>query len=379
MAFLAGAVSAAGLVMACGASGSPVASVAGLAVTPSSYYKRGSLRISSLSGQDRLALTKPLGRAEQRADYLPTWSPDGSQIAFARWTPKQLYVMVVRSDGTGLRHVAALGRRRSTRWNSVYEIRWSPDGAELAYRAHVRSGRDGTEGIYVARVDGSGTRRIALLPKEPYGFFQLFGWTVDGSRVTYAFTEGEPADIHYSGPSHLKTTTADGADTADVVTETSIDQAAWREDGTLLYVRNCLPPGDSTCQLAVLDPASGVSRPLTDFQPQEGTPGLDYLPFMERPGGDIVYTHGRKVYEFSPSANATRTVRALRCSRKHCRPLDDWVDLAGITRDGRFALLEYVNYGDDDFLIRDYELDLDSGALTRIHLVTADPAEIYLP
>jgi dipeptidyl aminopeptidase/acylaminoacyl peptidase len=373
---LALAVSALALVLVCGASANQVSSVSGLAVTSSSSYHpygRGSLWISSLSGQDRRALTKPLGAAELRSDYVPTWSPDGSQVAFARWTPKQLSLMVVRSDGTGLRGVAALGRRRSTRWASVYDIRWSPDGGKLAYLAHIRGGRYGTEGIYVADVDGSGTRRIALLPKKPFGFFQLFGWTADGSRVTYAFTEGEQAEIHYTGPSHLKTTTTAGADTANVVTATSIDQAAWRADGSLFYVRNCLLP--YSCQLAVIDPRSGVSRPLTHFK---GLPGPDYLTFMERPGGHIVYTHGRKIFEFSPNANA-RTVRALRCAWKHCRQFDDAVELAGITRDGRFALIEYDNFGGDQVITRDYELNLDSGALTRIHLVTAAPAEIYLP
>jgi hypothetical protein len=58
---------------------------------------------------------------------------------------------------------------------------------------------------------------------------------------------------------------------------------------------------------------------------------------------------------------------------------EDSIYLAGITRNGRFALIEFVDYGEDSELTRDYRLDLRTRALTRIHLASTDPAEIYLP
>jgi hypothetical protein len=213
-------------------------------------------------------------------------------------------------------------------------------------------------------------------PSKPFGFLSLFGWTIDSQRVTYAFSVGEPISLHYTGPAHLKTASADGADTAKVVTEDAIDDASWSPDGTVLYVRHCIR---RPCQLAVREPATGVSRPLTHFRPwPDYHDEWDDLQFMRRPpSGDVVYTHARTIYEFSPTTNRTRTLRSLRCPRRRCRPLEDDVYLAGITRDGRFALIEFQDYESE--LTRDYRLDLDTGALTRIHLVTADPAEIYLP
>ena len=152
-----GVVSVVVLALACGASRAQITPMSGLAVRSI----RGSLVISSLSGHGKRPLTKPRARGERRSDFSPTWSPDGSMVAFARWTPKQLSVMVVRSDGSGLRRVAALGRRRPPYLTSVLEIRWSPDGSRLAYAAWLPNGRGLREAIYVAAVDGSGAILLA--------------------------------------------------------------------------------------------------------------------------------------------------------------------------------------------------------------------------
>ena len=370
-------MSSAALVQVCGATGAAVPPVSGRAVTS----QNGSLVVSSLSGRDKTALTKPLEGSEQRSDYLPTWSPDGSQVAFVRWTPEQLSVMVVSSDGSALRRVAALGPRGSEEENRIYNIRWSPDGSQLAYDAGLPNGQSSTEAIEVAAADGSGGRRIALMPKQPFGFFSLFGWTTDSKRVTYSFSVGEPISLHYTGPSRVMTAAADGMDTRKVVTEDSTNDGSWLGRDRLLYTRHCvgIQRVPKPCQLAIFDPASGRSRALTHFKPLTWRDGgqWDDLPFMRRPGGDIVYSHWRKIYEFSPRTRRTRTIHTFRCPRRHCRPLEDDVYLAGISPNGRVALVEF---NDDGFeRPRDYRLDLKKGALTRIHLVTSDAAEIFLP
>ena len=103
------------------------------------------------------------------------------------------------------------------------------------------------------------------------------------------------------------------------------------------------------------------------------------LEFMQRPtSGEIVYVHGPKIYDLSLTTNTTRLVRALRPLRKHNEPLHDEVFLAGISSDGRVALIEFVDFGGRHDLVHDYRLDLDTGAITRIHLVTTDPAQIHL-
>jgi WD40-like Beta Propeller Repeat len=358
------------LVPVSGAGGTAAPAIGGKAVTVATARGRtiGWLVVSSLSGKDKRPLTKPLGGAERRSDYIPTWSPDGSQVAFARWTPKQVALMVVKDDGTGLHRVAVIGHKG---W--VNRILWSPDGVRLSYFVSNAA-------IYVASAAGSGQKRIAVQPRKPYGFLSLFGWTVDGRRVTYAFSQGEHFPSRYEGPADLTTASSDGSEREKIVSEDAITDASWLPDGSLVYVRHCLA---IACQLAVLSPTRRRARPLTHFKPWPDWAGVgwDYLPLARRPhSGDIVYTHARKVYEVSPSTGKTRTVASPRCPRRRCWSPEEWIDLAGITPDGRFAVIEYVNEGEGDqsTISRAYRLELDTGALTRIHLVTANPAQIYL-
>jgi Tol biopolymer transport system component len=94
-------------------------------------------------------------------DLEPDWSPDGTQILFrsrrdpaggigveSQNFPDEIYVM--NSDGSN--------QRRLTLDEAVDQHpTWSPDGTMIAFH----SLRDGLDGIYVMNSDGSGIRRVA--------------------------------------------------------------------------------------------------------------------------------------------------------------------------------------------------------------------------
>ncbi len=95
----------------------------------------------------------------------PSWSPDGTSIAFVRQVDSESAIYVVQPDGTQLHRLAEISG------TSAGEPAWSPDGSTIAYTNGVNSGYSrygfppGQE-IFVVNADGSGERRLTgLAPK----------------------------------------------------------------------------------------------------------------------------------------------------------------------------------------------------------------------
>jgi len=145
-------------------------------------------------------LTKPVEAEGQRAQlaangFDPSWSPDGSKLAFLRsagdlkniWTvgaiggnEKQLTKHGI--DAFGISFLPYL--RTQTRFYS-----WSPDGRSLIYS----SKEPGEAGLRIISADGSGESKIISNPDLKM-ILQCPLWSPDGRRI--AFTSelrGEPA------------------------------------------------------------------------------------------------------------------------------------------------------------------------------------------
>ncbi len=89
----------------------------------------------------------------------PAWSPDGSTIAFVRET--------TAAEGAGIFVIPALGgSERSIVTNGVavgyIQISWSPDGHRLAYSAY---GPTGTPRVYVVSLETANTRLLVPAPE----------------------------------------------------------------------------------------------------------------------------------------------------------------------------------------------------------------------
>jgi TolB protein len=87
-------------------------------------------------------------------DMSPTWSPDGSTIAFVSSRDGGHDVYRVHPDGTALERLtigAVVTRDLS---------QWSPDGRSIAFI----SDRDGYDALYVADASGANARRITSEP-----------------------------------------------------------------------------------------------------------------------------------------------------------------------------------------------------------------------
>jgi Tol biopolymer transport system component/DNA-binding winged helix-turn-helix (wHTH) protein len=108
----------------------------------------------------------------------PTFSPDGSQIAFAwngdRGANQQfdLYVKTIGSD-----RILRVTNTPST-WMTAA---WSPDGTSIAF---VRT-TEGVTGIFVVPALGGSERRI-VNDAVGLGHFIQLGWSPDGKRIVYS-------------------------------------------------------------------------------------------------------------------------------------------------------------------------------------------------
>jgi TolB protein len=105
----------------------------------------------------------------------PTWSPDGSQIAFSsnRNATNQLYIMNV--DGTGVQQLTNFD-------TGIHAVFWSPDGSRLLFPAFTGKGE-----LYSVRPDGLEQRRLIGDDLS----VERFAWSPNGSFIAFLGTSSD--------------------------------------------------------------------------------------------------------------------------------------------------------------------------------------------
>ncbi|HET9344059.1 MAG TPA: hypothetical protein VFO05_00030 [Candidatus Limnocylindrales bacterium] len=208
----------------------------------------------------------------------PVWSPDGSRIAFTRFSGPaddpargDQDIWIVNADGSGAR---ALAEGPAWQWFP----RWSPDGKWLAYTEEAAGGPwlssgpvgpdlgQGPAGpvfpganaasrpeaeLWRMPVDGSGPpERIT----DAAGDDRSGAWSPDGTRLVFDSTRDGNTDLYVVD--------ADGSNSVRLTADAGEDWAAsWSPDGTTIAFTS---DRTGTAQIWVMPAGGGEATRLTD-------------------------------------------------------------------------------------------------------------------
>ena len=229
-----------------------------------------------------------------------TINPDGSDpkaVAnsgfFAAWAPDHRVIAFSDADrpGGGLHLVNAAGERYGLTTGVVKdsEPSWSPDGSKLAFARIDTASTDGYSGIWVINRDGSNLRRVAITPacfnRDP-------AWSPDGTKIAFWSSgrdhcSGGPDEGSYE----LYTLTLSTGEVKRLGTATNSGAPAWSPDGKTIAFSSDGYGGEGFEICVMASDGSNVQRITTsagdDTGPAWSPDGRQIAFRSDREGGGI--------------------------------------------------------------------------------------------
>jgi dipeptidyl aminopeptidase/acylaminoacyl peptidase len=194
-------------------------------------------------------------------DSEPTWSPDGTKIAFTSDDPDGTEIHVVNVDGSG--EVNITNNPAVEDFNPA----WSPDGSSIAFTKLSCGAVQCPYDIYAMNPDGSG--QINLTKKG--GFDREPDWSPDGSKIAFAGFGIEVMNADGSGRTRLMTSSAGQP-----------RLPAWSPDGyEIAFTRAEDLLGSD--EVLVMNADGTDLRRLTTSPGFDGDPSWQPIPFPGRP------------------------------------------------------------------------------------------------
>ena len=245
-------------------------------------------------------------------DSGPVWSPDGERLAFTRTqddaTPaSRTGVWVIGRDGSGRVRLSAGAVGTHDAGPS-----WSPDGTRIAF--HRESAETGGDPyyqrkfeIYVMRADGSEPVRLTHHRSLSYGA----AWSPDGRRIAYLHWDYQRFEWT------IRAVNADGTDDR-FVTVGGMSTPSWSPDGgRLLFAGSVCRTAAGDCEwgrsyLFVVDADGARRERVTD------SPFHEYTPAWSPDGGRIAFVAERPC----DASSCTSPIHVLRLADRAVTTLE---------------------------------------------------------
>jgi len=201
--------------------------------------------IVSTSGSERQLL---VGGPSDSFVLHPSWSPDGSWIAFAQTGTSGYHVAVSRPDATGYRQVTPDENVRSP----VGRIAWSPDGRQIAFVTGYRT-------LNVVNADGTGSHPIWTAPTD----IVTLAWRNSSAALAVSYEDSLSMVVERRAPKQLRfyVRSVGGLDLDGVVAHLSFSLPGTASART--PTGPCAGSGSLTCTIGSIPGDTGVPIDLT--------------------------------------------------------------------------------------------------------------------
>jgi Tol biopolymer transport system component len=203
----------------------------------------------------------------------PTWSPDGSQIAFVdRRSNGNFQIWKMFSDGSGASQVTNFAMD-----GCVQDPAWSPDGNKIAFWVRAFCGGTVSDDIFVINADGSGLTNLTS------GFLDQNGnnsseqrpaWSPDGTKI--AFQSGDVWTMNADGSNPIRLTTHPSGATNGAPN--------WSPDGTKIVFQSDRDAPNTFADSIYVMNADGTGQTRLTV-----TPSADRAPVWSPDGQRIAY------------------------------------------------------------------------------------------
>lgn len=177
-------------------------------------------------------------------DFDPSWSPDGTKIAYRHERNDEPEIWLMNADGSGQRRLAR-----------GLSPAWSPDGSTIAYASPgdlpCPPGRGPRcSGLSIVNADGSGQHRV---PHTDGGEYP--SWSPDGKQIAF--------NSNLSGDHVMYIVNADGSGLVDLSKVGEGWQVAWSPDGRSILFASHRDYPDGYTDVYVMRPDGSDVRRLT--------------------------------------------------------------------------------------------------------------------